>query len=251
MTSRAIFDHALMNDPVHDLQALAENGSWSVFPEVQAILNFGGNGQGHKDLWWHTKLVVAQTMPKNYLRWAALFHDVGKPRCFKRDGNHIEFHGHEELSAKLFKQAAKRTGFFTPEETHDISFVIGHLGYIEAYEDNWTDSAVRRVQKLLGKYFQDSIALSRADVTTGHVILRRSIHERMHNFRVRAEAIAALDAKVPPLVKGLGNILATEFGVTGKELGVLMTKAKEAVEAGILPVQAEASVVVAYLRGLS
>ena len=35
-----------------------------------------------KDLWWHTKLVVMQAKPKLEVRWAALFHDFGKPSCF-------------------------------------------------------------------------------------------------------------------------------------------------------------------------
>src|SRR5262245_10346087 len=73
-------------------------------PEIQAMVGFGGAGQGHKDLWAHTKLVVKQTKAQPSLRWAALFHDTGKVSTLSRATGKVSFHQHEFVSARLFRQ---------------------------------------------------------------------------------------------------------------------------------------------------
>lgn len=249
MTSRADLDNVLLLNPIVGLEALQVAGYFQeTMPEVQGIVGFGGGDEGHKDLWSHTKVVVSQCPEDVITRWAALYHDVGKPRSFKRNGPIIEFHGHEVLSGRMFQKMAARTKLFTKEEIETITFLVTNLGQIEAYESDWTDSAVRRLHKLCGVHFDRLIGLASADITTKNEGKRTKYRGLRVELRGRAEACHEEDNKVPPLVTGLGNILAEEFGVTGKELGALMTKAKAAVEEGLLPVQAEASSVVAYLR---
>lgn len=236
----------LAANPVSALEALQVAGSLP--PSIQAMVGFGGLEEGHKDLWGHVKKVVCQTPPRVHVRWAALYHDAGKVRTFSRASGKVTFHGHEELGARLFDSEARRLGLGSEARKH-VGFLIRHLGHIEAYEPDWTDSAVRRVHKLVGPHFLDLLDLAQADVTTKHDGVRLRHHRRVAELRTRAEALAAVDAIIPALPKGLGDVLCAELGLTpGRELGAIMARLKAAVESGELPRQAEPSIYVTWVK---
>jgi poly(A) polymerase len=243
-------DQALLSErPDEQLELLQAVGFFSdIYPEVQAMVGFGGDGQGHKDLWAHTKQVVLQSIPRLEVRWAALFHDVGKVRTFSTESGKVTFHSHEAVSARLFDRAAKRTAL--PSGTQKtVSFIVRHLGYLEAYQSDWTDSAVRRVHKELGEHFNSVLALARADITTKRPERRQKHHERMAELARRAESIAAEDAKVPPLPKGLGIEVIQALGLRpGPIVGKVMRELELAVLEGKLPAQALSSVYIEFLR---
>ena len=74
-----------------------------LFPELAATVDLvQETGRQHKDVWAHTKQVVRQTVRRPLVRWAALFHDIGKvpTRTFTDEGVH--FHGHAEVGARMF-----------------------------------------------------------------------------------------------------------------------------------------------------
>jgi poly(A) polymerase len=250
--SKPRLDAVLMGRDVEDgLERLRSTGTLTVmFPEVEALVGFGGGDTGHKDLWGHTKRVVAQCIRKPIVRWAALFHDVGKVRCFQRaaDGT-VSFHHHEAVSAKLFRQAVQRTTLFTKLEADWIHFIIYNLGYVEGYESDWTDSAVRRVYRHTGMHFEDIMAVARADITTKHMTKRLKHLRRMHEFRVRAEELARQDAIPPALPKGLGEVLSKTFDIPpSRELGNLMKVLRDAVENGELERQPSVGDVIAHVK---
>jgi poly(A) polymerase len=250
MEAYVVVDQALAcARPAHELELLAETGVLAaIYPEVAAMVGFGGGGSGHKDLWWHTKCVVGQAAPIRAVRWAALFHDVGKVETFSRASGKVTFHGHELLSARLFDQAARRTGL-DPTFRKYVRSLVRHLGQIESYEPDWTDSAVRRLHKQLAPQWDDAIALACADITTKHDHKRRAHRARMQELDTRAKAIADEDAKLPLLPKGLGNIVIRELGLTpGPEVGRLMKELEEAVDRGELEPRAEPALYVAYLQ---
>jgi poly(A) polymerase len=243
-------DQALMSRrPARELELLYETGVLAqVFPEVTAMVGFGGTGQGHKDLWWHTKLVVEQAAPIRAVRWAALFHDVGKVQTFSRANGKVSFHGHEALSARLFDVGARRTGMDDELRRH-IRFLVRHLGHVESYLPEWTDSAVRRLHREVAIHFDDLLALACADITTKHADKRRRHHARMQELAERARTIAAEDAALPPLPKGLGTAVIQALGIApGPEVGRLMAELEEAVAAGELPPRAEFEVYIEHLR---
>lgn len=246
-------EQALLSEsPDEQLELLQSTGVLGeLYPEVTAMVGFGGDGQGHKDLWAHTKQVVCQTVRRPEVRWAALFHDVGKVRTFSRDTGKVTFHSHEVVSSRLFERAAERTGMPATLRRH-VSFVVRHLGYLEAYQSDWTDSAVRRVHKELGEHFGDVLALARADITTKRAERRKRHHERMAELRDRAEKIAEEDAKLPLLPKGLGLEVIKCLGLPlGPQIGATMKALECAVEAGLIPARAEPQVYIDYLRNRS
>jgi poly(A) polymerase len=249
-TQIVVVDQALMcARPSQELERLAELGLLGeIYPEVQAMVGFGGGKQGHKDLWWHTKLVVEQTVKRRAVRWAALFHDVGKVPTFSRESGKVTFHGHEVVSARLFDKAARRTGLDDAFRKH-VRFLVRHLGHVESYEPEWTDSAVRRLHRDTKKHFDDLLALARADITTKHADKRRRHHARMKELADRAAAIAKKDAELPLLPKGLGTALIEELEIEpGPGLGRLMKDLEAAVRRGEVAPRAEFDVYVAFLR---
>jgi poly(A) polymerase len=247
---RTLVDRALMSDePGAELERLQQAGLLAeVYPEVSAMVGFGGYGQGHKDLWEHTKQVVAQCVLKPEIRWAALFHDIGKVQTFSLERGKVTFHSHEVVSAKTVDRAAQRSGLEAGFRKH-VRFLIRHLGHIEGYGGDWTDSAVRRAYRETQPYFDDLNELARADITTKHAHKRRQHQTRMDEFELRAKSIAAEDAKLPPLPKGLGTVLIERLKLApGPRVGELMAELKRAVEAGELAERAEPQVYVEYLR---
>lgn len=241
----------LSSEVVERLEGLNQDGHLAqLFPEVQAMVGFGGLSEGHKDLWAHTKQVVAQTLRVPHLRWVALFHDVGKPQCFTRgtDGE-VSFHLHESMSARLFNKAAVRTKLFSSEEIEKIRFLILHLGHVEAYESSWSDSAVRRLRTDSKGHLDDLIALARADITTKHAHKRAAHFQRMKELKDRVDDLTALDSIPPALPTGLGLRITADFGIPpGPELGRVLGVLKTAVETGQLPRQADPQILVDYLR---
>jgi poly(A) polymerase len=221
----------------------------TTFPEVQAMVGFGGQDQGHKDLWGHTLQVVRQAKNRPAIRWAALFHDVGKPVSFSKASGKVTFHQHEYASARLFKEASRRTRLFDSKFEARVHALVRGLGLLEGYSPEWTDSAVRRLHKELGDHFEEVLLLSRADVTSKHAYKRERVHQLMHELGERAAKIAAEDAVVPPLPKGLGTAVSTAFGVPpSKRLGDILKALEARYDAGELEGHKDVEFYVAFLR---
>lgn len=234
MDFKNLMDITLMSDvPGIELEKLFQNGMLvEMLPEVTAMVNFGGGQSGHKDLWNHTKQVVSQTIPKLYLRWAALFHDVGKVQTFSRRTGKVSFHGHEFVSAKLFTQAANRI-HIDVDQRDRIRFLIANLGLIEAYSPDWTDNAVRRLSKTAGEHIDDLLALSRADITTKYQDKRRSLLKTIHELDERVQALKIEDSKIPPLPTGIGNEIMRIFSIPpSRKVGEWRKMLEESVNLG-------------------
>jgi poly(A) polymerase len=80
-----------------------------VFPEVAQMAGVDQRrDHHHKDVFLHTCTVldnISQTTGDVWLRFAALMHDIAKPRTKSyRDGAGWTFHGHEEIGARMMKK---------------------------------------------------------------------------------------------------------------------------------------------------
>lgn len=251
LLSRLEWDELLTaKDADQRLEDLATSGALrATFPSIQRMVGFGGVGSGHKDLWDHTKRVVAQTIPRPLLRWAALFHDCGKPVTFSRATGEITFRGHEQVSASIFKRSARASGLFRSEEIARVATIIRLLGRLEQYDAEWTESAVRRLGVELGELADDVLALARADCTSGNPTMRRRAHERCHELKTRLAKVKEQDRTPAALPRGLGNAVMARLGfqATGMtheqqlEMARVMGNLKAAVESGELPRSAQVS----------
>lgn len=235
---RAKLDRVVMGeDPELGLDVLLDAGVLSVvFPEVHAMVGFGDAEWRHKDVWKHTKQVVRQAVPRLEVRWASLFHDIGKVKTRSIDPNgKVHFLGHAEVGTRMFDKLERRLGMFSPEPAlrETVRFLVLHHLRANQYDPNWTDSAVRRFARELGAHLDDLLCLARADITTKRPEKKRKGLGQIDELAGRITSLAAEDAKLPPLPTGVGDAVMKAFGIPpSRQIGVIKKLLEAAIEAG-------------------
>ncbi len=237
---RSKLDRVMMGaDPELGLDTLLEAGALRViFPEVHAMVGFGDGEWRHKDVWKHTKQVVRQAVPRLEVRWASLFHDIGKvkTRSISPDGK-VHFLGHAEVGARMFDKLERRVAMFGPEPAlrDTVRFLVLHHLRANQYEPSWTDSAVRRFARELGAHLDDLLCLARADITTKRPEKKRKGLSQIEELATRIAQLAAEDAKVPPLPSGIGDEVMRSFAIPPSRLiGEIKKKLESMIETGEL-----------------
>ena len=84
-----------------------------------------------------------------YVRLAALFHDIGKPRTKRGEGPDATFYGHEIVGAKMTAQILNRLRFPKKDIEKIVKLVRYHLFYYNPGEVG--ESSVRRLLRKVGK----------------------------------------------------------------------------------------------------
>ena len=157
-----------------------------------------------------------------------------------------------ELTVDQWLQLSRRINKLfasDPELARSIRFLILHHQRAHQYDEEWTDSAVRRFAREIGPDLADLMALSRADMTTKRREKRRRFLFQLKDLQQRISALAAEDAKVAPLPKGLGDALMQAFGLPpSRRLGELRRALELAVESGELPAQQPNEVYLEFVR---
>ncbi len=163
--------------PRKGLALMAETGlADHVLPELPALALESDEHHRHKDVYEHTLTVLEQTMdlehrlgegPDFVARFAALMHDVGKPRTrrFVGDGT-VTFHHHDVVGAKITRKRMKALRFSNDEIDAVSKLVELHLRFHGYGSGEWTDSAVRRYVRDAGDQLERLHILTRADCTT-------------------------------------------------------------------------------------
>jgi poly(A) polymerase len=251
---RKRLDRVVMSrDAEAGLDALLESGALgAMLPEVEAMVGFGDGEWRHKDVWKHTKQVVRQAVPRIEVRWAALLHDIGKikTRSISPSGE-VHFFGHAEVGARMFDKIDRRVPLFVKDDAlkGTVRALILHHLRASQYEASWTDSAVRRFAKEMGDLLQDLLDLSRADITTKRPEKKRRGLKQISELAERVEKLRELDAVVPPLPSGIGDVIMHEFCIPpSRKIGELKKALEAAVESGELEGHQPAEFYLAFLR---
>lgn len=189
----------------------------------------------HKDIWRHTLQVVKQSPPRLAVRWAALLHDAAKPmtRTIDEQGG-VHFFGHEIKGAELARKLLRRLRQEKTLTEKVARLVELHLRPA-AYDETWTDSAVRRLMVEAGDLLEDLLDLVAADVTSARPARRREARARIERLRAhirRLEEEAALAEIKSPLD---GHELMALFGLPpGRWIALLKEHLRELVIEGQL-----------------
>ena len=226
-----------------------------ILPELQILDAVETrNGKGHKNNFYHTLEVldnVAKAQRKRnvsteqcgtsdnkdlntdlWLRWAALFHDIGKPKC--KRWNPVAgwtFHNHNYIGAKMIPQIFRRMKFPMDAKMKYVQKLVDlHMRPIVIADEEVTDSAVRRLLSDAGDDIEDLMTLCEADITSKNQ--ERKAHF-LDNFRIVREKLTVLKEKdykrlLQPCIDG--NEIMEIFGLPPcKEVGELKQFLKDAV----------------------
>ncbi len=99
----------LLGEYVHDALLECVDVLGAIMPELAACKGFDQHTPYHiYDVLEHTAWVVQRVPAKPLVRWAALFHDLGKPGAFFMDGQRAHFYGHPRLSEILARDIMER-----------------------------------------------------------------------------------------------------------------------------------------------
>lgn len=246
------FGEVLLGDKAGTgLQFLHDAGVLQLMvPEVVAMVDFHKSCPvHHKDIWDHTLQVVEKCPHVLAVRWAALMHDTGKvwTRTVNKQGK-VHFFRHEEMGASLMEGVAGRF-HMDPALRDRVVYIIANHARANVYATNWTDSAVRRLIRDMGEHLGDVLAFSQSDFTTKRAWRIAEVRSLAEELNARIPRIAAEDAKVPPLPKGLGHVIMQATGLqSGPWLGEVQHWLEAEVEAGAIEARLEAEAYLAHVR---
>lgn len=169
-----------------------------ILPELEALSGVEVvKGRGHKDNFYHTLTVldtVAERSDKEWLRWAALFHDIAKPRTKRYDPETgWTFHNHNFVGSKMVPKIFTRLRLPLGAEMRYVKKLVElHMRPIALVEEEVTDSAVRRLMNYAEEDLADLMLLARADITSKNEAKKQRFLE---NFDIVEEKFKDIEAK--------------------------------------------------------
>ncbi|MGB5289095.1 MAG: CCA tRNA nucleotidyltransferase [Ignavibacteriaceae bacterium] len=211
-----------------------------IFPEISQMIGVEQREEyHHKDVFYHTLEVVDNISKKTdnvWLRFAALVHDIAKPKTKKFvEGTGWTFHGHEDLGARMMKSIFRRMKLPMNQLDYMEKLVRLHLRPIALVSDEVSDSAIRRLIVAAANELDDLITLCRADITSKNP---DKVEKYLNNYEIVMKKV--LEVKEKDKLREFQSPVSGEVIMQvcslkpSKKVGEIKTEIEEAILDGII-----------------